>query len=148
MTTSAQELTPLKSEHLWDGVEQFTKPRPGDMSIPDWVARAMLEDLRTLVAALAAERERNATLTARVKQADGTVKEILAVVVEEEARLQAAERWEAAIYHLNNGDMSISVDDLALTIGRDNTALATFVWPQEGQYAVMQRRVDASGKAT
>ena len=34
---------------------------------------------------------------------------------------------------------SLYADDLAVTIGEGDTALATFVWPQEGDYAVCKR---------
>lgn len=34
---------------------------------------------------------------------------------------------------------SLYADDLAVTIGEGDTALATFVWPSEGDYAVCKR---------
>jgi hypothetical protein len=55
----------LKSEHLWPLVEEFTAdaPRPPDtdeegnvidsFGVPDWVARAMLDDIRQLQARIA-----------------------------------------------------------------------------------------------
>lgn len=48
--------------------------------------------------------------------------------------------WERVIGDVAGLDRtSISIDDLAITIGYDDTALATFVWPDEGQWGLFRR---------
>ena len=63
-------MSELKSKHLWPGVEDFTRPKiddheeGNDMNTPDWVARAMLDDLRMLEA----ERDRLRAELVKCKQ--------------------------------------------------------------------------------
>lgn len=73
----------LKSEHLWSMVEDFTREgrwpenendAPNDFNTPDFVARAMLDDLRTLRAQLAAAQARIAELEAGQAQLEGVVR--------------------------------------------------------------------------
>lgn len=62
-----------------------------------------------------------------------------------EMQLIDAQRYEPVTQIINRSH-NLHADELAITIGRDNTSLATFVWPQEGQYVVM-RRVATEGDA-
>ena len=92
----------LKSEHLWSMVEDFTREgrwpeneddAPNDFNTPDFVARAMLDDLRTLRAQLAAalaEVERLNALGIAQLERD---KAMLQARVWE---LEAAQEWEVA----------------------------------------------------
>lgn len=73
----------LKSKHLWQLVEEFAAPRPesehtddedeatNDMNTPDWVAHAMLDDLKAMEAALAERDERIRQLEAQLAEAKG-----------------------------------------------------------------------------
>lgn len=72
------ETLDLKSKHLWRLVETFTKPKDEneddeedarDSNTPDWVARAMLEDLQMLSADHAALVARIAELEAQLAAA-------------------------------------------------------------------------------
>jgi len=58
--TNLRQQPELKSQHLWSAVERGTRPRPEERdeegnvtngnNTPNWVARAMLDDLNTLQA--------------------------------------------------------------------------------------------------
>lgn len=45
-------------------------------------------------------------------------------------------RWEPIDYLINDSLLEVQADALAVTVGYDNVALATFAWPENGQYAV------------
>lgn len=47
-----------------------------------------------------------------------------------------AGNWQPIDYLINDQLEEIHVDEIAVTIGYDDTAMATFAWPEEGQYAV------------
>lgn len=45
-------------------------------------------------------------------------------------------RWEPIDHLINDNLTELQVDNIAVTIGHGDTALATFAWPDDGQYAV------------
>lgn len=81
----------LKSKHLWQLVEEFAAPRPesehtddedeaaNDMNTPDWVAHAMLDDLKAMEAALAEKDERIRQLEAQGQWEDAEYNDIINV---------------------------------------------------------------------
>lgn len=45
-------------------------------------------------------------------------------------------RWEPVEHLENDNGEGLYVDEIAVTIGFELTAMATFAWPEEGKYAV------------
>ena len=54
-----------------------------------------------------------------------------------------ANQW-TPVERVEDGNKSVEADSIAITIGYYSTAQATFVWPEEGEYAVCRRK--ESGK--
>lgn len=50
--------------------------------------------------------------------------------------------WEP-VDSIVNGDESLHADEIAITIGHDNTAMATFAWPEDGNRYAVCRLTDA-----
>lgn len=49
---------------------------------------------------------------------------------------QLARTYVPVDYLINDSLEEIYADEIAITIGYDNTAMATFAWPEKGKYAV------------
>lgn len=51
----------------------------------------------------------------------------------------SAGTWQPVDYIQLGDGLEIHADEIAMTIGRGNTALATHAWPDDGQYAICRR---------
>jgi hypothetical protein len=62
-------------------------------------------------------------------------------IAELEAQLAAhPDAWEPIDYLINDSLVELYADEMAITIGWDDTAHATMAWPEEGMYAVCRRK--------
>lgn len=58
------------------------------------------------------------------------------------AELEAADEWngwEPIDFAIDHDGWEVQVDDIAVTIGRGDTAMFTVVWPSDGEYAICRR---------
>jgi BMFP domain-containing protein YqiC len=119
-----------------------------------WMIRNEYEMIRLMDETIADNlREQNATLRARVAE----LEKAQVVMARELTSTDNADRyygglidgydhasraigWEFVSFLVNDNGEELQIDEIAITIGRDFTALATFAWPEEGQYAVMRRK--------
>jgi hypothetical protein len=58
----------------------------------------------------------------------------------EKAAHPDAGEWEPIDYLINDSLVELYADEMAITIGWDDTAHATMAWPEEGMYAVCRRK--------
>jgi hypothetical protein len=64
----------------------------------------------------------------------------LAFVREQRQLAAHPDAWEPIDYLINDSLVELYADEMAITIGWDDTAHATMAWPEEGMYAVCRRK--------
>jgi len=105
-----------------------------NIGLERWIEGALYEVRDDLTARLrAAEAERDVA-RARIAELEAA----LDAVCEPTSQPHICIPWHPVDAILWNG-LSLHADDHAVTIGHGDTALATFAWPEEGEYAVCKR---------